>query len=169
MSDRQYTTKQMGDAGEMLVAAELTLAGIPALMVPDNWPSYDVIAQPPPEWQGHNQGEFAAPQRISVKTRTWAQSGNFVGYREVDAFDWLAMVILPKNPEQHRRIFIVPRRVADCRSYAAEHRKGRGFFVNRLMQLPPPHMTKPPPTGGYGVADYEDNFSLSFMPVLQKP
>jgi hypothetical protein len=26
-----YTTKQMGDACEMLVAAELTLAGIPAL------------------------------------------------------------------------------------------------------------------------------------------
>ena len=67
MSDRQYTTKQMGDAGEMLVAAELTLAGIPALMVPDNWPSYDVIAQPPPEWQGHNQGEFAAPQRAHFR------------------------------------------------------------------------------------------------------
>jgi hypothetical protein len=33
-----YTSKQMGDACEMLVAAELTLAGIPALKVPDNWP-----------------------------------------------------------------------------------------------------------------------------------
>jgi hypothetical protein len=30
----------MGDACEMLVAAELTLAGIPALKVPDNWPHY---------------------------------------------------------------------------------------------------------------------------------
>ncbi len=39
-----YTKKQMGDACEMLVAAELTLAGIPALKVPDNWPGYDVIA-----------------------------------------------------------------------------------------------------------------------------
>jgi len=30
-----YTSKQMGDACEMLVAGELTLAGIPALTVPD--------------------------------------------------------------------------------------------------------------------------------------
>jgi hypothetical protein len=36
----------MGDACEMLVAAEMTLAGVPALKVPDNWPDYDVIAQP---------------------------------------------------------------------------------------------------------------------------
>ena len=33
---RKFTSKQMGDACEMLVAAELTLAGIPALKVPDN-------------------------------------------------------------------------------------------------------------------------------------
>jgi len=32
---RNYTNKQMGDACEMLVAAELTLAGIRALKVPD--------------------------------------------------------------------------------------------------------------------------------------
>jgi len=37
---RKFTSKQMGDACEMLVAAELTLAGIPALKVPDNWPHY---------------------------------------------------------------------------------------------------------------------------------
>jgi len=41
---RAYTTKQMGDACEMLVAAELTLAGVPALKAPDYWPGYDVIA-----------------------------------------------------------------------------------------------------------------------------
>jgi hypothetical protein len=29
----------------MLVAAELTLAGVPAMKIPDNWPGYDVIAQ----------------------------------------------------------------------------------------------------------------------------
>ncbi|MET3595172.1 hypothetical protein ABID26_004584 [Mesorhizobium shonense] len=58
---RRYTTKQMGDACEMIVAAELTLAGIPALKVPDNWPGYDVIAQP-----------FDRPaQRVSVKSRTF--------------------------------------------------------------------------------------------------
>ena len=30
----RFTKKQMGDAGEMLVAAELTLHGIPAFIVP---------------------------------------------------------------------------------------------------------------------------------------
>jgi hypothetical protein len=34
MAAKLYTTKQMGDAGEMLVAAELTLRGIPAFIVP---------------------------------------------------------------------------------------------------------------------------------------
>ena len=43
---RQYTRKQLGDAGEMLVAAELTLHGIPTFIVPSNWPGYDVVAQP---------------------------------------------------------------------------------------------------------------------------
>lgn len=33
---RKITTKQMGDACEMLVAAELTLAGVPAQKMPDN-------------------------------------------------------------------------------------------------------------------------------------
>ena len=54
---RAFTSKQTGDACEMLVAAELALAGIPALKFPDNWPHKDVIAQP--------LGRPA--QRISVK------------------------------------------------------------------------------------------------------
>lgn len=33
MADRPYTSKQMGDACEMLVAAEMTLVGVPALKV----------------------------------------------------------------------------------------------------------------------------------------
>jgi len=44
--DRACTTKQQGDACEMLIAAEMTLAAVPALKVPDNWPHYDVVAQP---------------------------------------------------------------------------------------------------------------------------
>ena len=81
---RRFTTKQMGDACEMLVAAELTLAGIPALKVPDNWPHYDVIAQP-----------LGAPaQRISVKSRTFKRGAAYVDYKAGDMFDWLAIVIL---------------------------------------------------------------------------
>ena len=73
----------MGDACEMLVAAELTLAGIPALKVPDNWPGYDVVAQP----QGMKE-----PLRISVKSRTFKRGAAFVVYLETDSFDWLAVV-----------------------------------------------------------------------------
>lgn len=73
----------MGDACEMVVAAELTLAGVPALKVPDNWPGYDVIAQP----VGHS------PQRVSVKSRTFKHGPSYVTYDDFDQFDWLAIVI----------------------------------------------------------------------------
>jgi hypothetical protein len=75
-----YTRKQMGDACEMLVAAELTLAGIPALKVPDNRPGYDVIAQP---LNGN-------PQLISVTSRTFKRGAAYVEYNTGDKFDWLA-------------------------------------------------------------------------------
>jgi hypothetical protein len=138
----------MGDAGEMLVAAELTLAGVPALRVPDIWPGYDVIAQPP---------RPAAPQRISVKTRTFAKSGNFVGYNETDPFDWLAIVILPGPGCERRRIFVVPREIANKRSYSAAYRNGRGFFVHKLI--------KSPEQEAEGLADFENNFALSPMMI----
>jgi hypothetical protein len=60
-AEHKLHNEAVGDACEMLVAAELTLAGIPALKVPDNWPHYDVVAQPP----------NAKPLQISVKSRTF--------------------------------------------------------------------------------------------------
>jgi hypothetical protein len=96
----------MGDACEMLVAAELTLAGVPALKAPDNWPGYDVIAQP---------RDGAQPLRISVKSRTFKRGGGtFVDYWQTDVFDWLAVVILPADTEPRRRIYLIPRAVADA-------------------------------------------------------
>jgi hypothetical protein len=53
----------MGDACEMLVAAEMTLAGIPAIKMPDNWPCYDVIAQP------RNGGESGLAGRLIFSER----------------------------------------------------------------------------------------------------
>jgi hypothetical protein len=93
----------MGDACEMLVAAELTLAGIPALKVPDNWPHYDVIAQP-----------VSAPaQRISVKARTYKTGSAYVEYKADDLFDWLAIVLLSVDIGSLRHIYVIPRHVAD--------------------------------------------------------
>lgn len=100
---RSYTSKQMGDAAEMLVAAELTLAGIPALKVPDLWPDYDVIAQP---LEG-------AAQRISVKSRTFKRGAAYVDYLDDSAFDWLAIVFLEMEGAIPRKIYLVPREVAD--------------------------------------------------------
>lgn len=99
-----YTTKQMSKACEMLVAAELTLAGIPALKVPDDWPGYDLIAQPP---------GTSKPQRVSVKSRTFKKGPAYIGYCVTDPFEWLALVILPGDSETRRRIFVIPREVAD--------------------------------------------------------
>jgi hypothetical protein len=155
MTERVYTTKQMGDAGEMLVAAELTLRGIPAFIVPSNWPGYDVVAQPPDR----------GLQRISVKARTFARSGNFVGYGNDDKFDWLAIVILPGEGCETRRIFIVPCESAQRRSYKAEHRNGCGFFVHKLTAWPLSPLPETAPAGGLGLADYEDNFGLSLIPL----
>lgn len=123
---RRFTTKQMGDACEMLVAAELTLAGIPALKVPDNWPHYDVIAQP----------DAGPALRISVKSRTFRAGPAYVEYRAGDQFDWLAIVILSPG----RDIYMVPRSVADAHarrdrptSKTAELRYFRIDEVERLF------------------------------------
>ncbi len=100
---RPYTSKQMGDACEMVVAAELTLAGVPALKVPDNWPGYDVIAQP---WD-------RPAQRISVKARTYKNGAAYVGFNDYDLFDWLAIVLLPSGNFSERTIYVIPRAVAE--------------------------------------------------------
>lgn len=139
---KAITGKQMGDAGEMLVAAELTLQGIPAFVAPDYWPDHDVIAEHP----------LRGLQRISVKARTpTRRRGNFVFYSDDDKFDWLAIVILPGEQCVDRRLFIFPRKVADQRSFESVSWKGRrGFWVHKLV--------------AGELADYEDNFDLSLAP-----
>ena len=134
-----YTTKQMGDACEMLVAAEMTLAGIPAMKAPDYWPEYDVIAQLP-------GGE---PQRVSVKSRTFKAGAAFVRYTMSHRFDWLAIVILPALELPRRRIFIAPRHVVDARASTNNHASGE---VTRDIQVDKV-ATK--------LAEFEDNFGLS--------
>ena len=102
--DPSKTSKQMGDAGEMLVAAELTLAGVPCAKMPDGWPIYDLIAQP-------TEGP---PQRISVKTRTYRSQGSaFAHYFDSHEFEWFAIVLLPGDGLEEREIYLIPRGWAD--------------------------------------------------------
>jgi hypothetical protein len=134
------TSKQMADACEMLVAAELTLAGVPALRVPDLWPGYYVIAQPIDR----------KPQRISVKSRTFKSGGGkFVTYLETDSFDWLAIVLLPGGAQQQRRIFLIPRNLADAKARrdktTSETAKERNLRIDEVATM---------------FADFERNFSL---------
>jgi len=137
---RKYTNKQMGDACEMLVAAELTLKGIPVLKVPDNWPGYDVIAQ---------LAGNAKPQRISVKSRTFKKGSAFFRYRVTDQFDWLALVILPGDTETRRRIFVIPRDVADKKAHknkdTTKSADGRYWTIAEVAKV---------------LAPFEENFSL---------
>ncbi len=142
MIPRPYTNKQMGDACEMVVAGELTLAGIPAMKMPDNWPCYDVIAQPK---------DGGIPQRISVKSRTFKRGGDtFVSYEVKDEFDWLAIVLLPGANQVNRRIFIVPRAVADQRASrdrpTSKDADSRYWRQDRIAEV---------------LAEFEDNFCLS--------
>ena len=140
----RYTRKQMGDACEMLVAAEVTLAGVPAMKAPDNWPGYDVLAQP------LDRG----PQRISVKSRTFKRGGDtFVTFDADDVFDWLAIVFLPGADLTARRFFIIPRAVAEAKarrgketSKTASERYWRQDEVATLFER------------------YENNFTLRLEP-----
>jgi hypothetical protein len=142
-SARPYTSKQMGDACEMLVAAELTLAGIPALKVPDNWPGYDVVAQRPHGDQ---------PSRISVKSRTFKKGAVFVSFLVSDHFDWLAIVLLDCEPERKRRIFIIPADVAQREARrnkpTAKNANERYWRVDEVADR---------------FAQYENNFNLSLQ------
>lgn len=141
------TSKQMGDACEMLVAAELTLAGIPAMKMPDNWPHYDVIAQP----------QQASPQRISVKARKWKVGGShFIDYRHDGSFDWLAVVILmPSEEKEHQREFyMIPRNVFESRAKRAGTRAKRDDWYCPIDRI---HILFP---------EYQDNFNLSLNGVV---
>jgi hypothetical protein len=130
----------MGDACEMLVAAEMTLAGVPAMKMPDNWPGYDVIAQ----LRGGG-----APQRISVKSRTFKRGGDtFVDYWAKDQFDWLAIVLLPGADQPQRRIFIVPKNVADARGLRPKSKSPDDIYwrLDRVAEA---------------LSEFENNFCLS--------
>jgi hypothetical protein len=139
------TTKQMGDACEMLVVAELTLAGVSAVKMPDNWPGYDLTAYP--------RGDVN-PQKISVKSRTFKRGADsYVEYNvNDDSFDWMAVVILPndKGEPSQRRVFIFPREVSDGRFH--QSRSGSKYHNYKSCKID---------TIATIVPEFENNFGLS--------
>ena len=143
MNTRPYTSQQMGDAGEMLVVSELTLAGVPAMKMPDNWPCYDVIAQ---------KKDIAAPQRISVKSRTFKRGADaYVEYKESDdSFDWLAIVLLSCPGEKERQFFIIPKAKANgIFQPGGSATKNRGWMHLQVDKM------------AEKLSDFEGNFCLS--------
>jgi hypothetical protein len=102
--------------------------------MPAGWPGYDIAADP-----------AGRPlQRVQVKSSTFSKT-RYIEWFNDDEFDWLAIVILPAPGRDRRRLFIVPREVADERSTPADFRNGRNFNVGKLIQQ---------------LADFENNFSL---------
>jgi Holliday junction resolvase-like predicted endonuclease len=104
-------TKQIGDAGEMLVAARLNLAGVSAALLTANWPDYDLIAQLPDK----------PAVRVTVKTRSVSESGKHRYRFSMGGWDWAAAVFLralDKIPE----VWIVPFNVL-CPASAAEKKE----------------------------------------------
>jgi hypothetical protein len=133
------TKKQFGDAGEFYVLSELSFAGIPAQKMPDNWPCYDLIAQP----------SGLPPQRINVKTVSWSENpGSYVIYKKSDQFEWFAIVLV-NCPEHKRRVFLIPRLALDAK---AMHGKPTSKVYNESAVL----CRRVPEQFG----EYEGNFEL---------
>jgi hypothetical protein len=126
--------RQRGDAAEALILDQLNRAGIPAFRTRTNHPGHDILAHPP----------GLGPQRIQVKSREFAAPTNFVGWKYVDDFDWLAVVLL-NPPGYERSIFIAPRAVVDARSHNATFRNGRSFTAKNVSRK---------------LAEFENNFRL---------
>jgi hypothetical protein len=106
-------------AAELLVAAEISVGGIPAVLAPRNWPGFDVIALP----------DAREPQHIQVKSCVFTRrAGQFIGWGADDEFDWLAVVVFPGEDCGQRHIYILPRDTADQAliSYHAKRRDGKG-------------------------------------------
>jgi hypothetical protein len=84
---RECTRKQTGDAAEYLTAGMMTLAGMPTVVMPGNWPHYDLIGQPPDR----------PPQSINVKSRREKATYSACIQLRPDKWDWFASVWIPKE------------------------------------------------------------------------
>jgi hypothetical protein len=74
---------------------------------PDHRPGFAAGAVPPspPPPASRTNGSL----RVDVLV-------DYVTYFESDTFDWLAIVLLPGDTESRRRIFVIPRALADAKA-----------------------------------------------------
>ena len=120
---------------------EVTLAGVPAFTVPTNWPHRDLIAQP----------KDRVPQRIYVRCWTFRRGGDTaVDFNSNAQFDWWGIVLLPGADQVTRRIFIVPKEVAEARS--KRNASGTKWGHYRYVRQDKVAET---------FSEFENNFSLS--------
>lgn len=96
------TTKMLGDAGEHHAVCQFTLAGAPAVKMPDGWTAYDLAVD--------SGGGLV---RVSVKTRSesmgWKNSAWFI-FDERLPCDWIVFVFRPESGAL--RSWIMPFEVA---------------------------------------------------------
>ena len=140
----KLTTKQRGDAAEHYVISMLGFNNIPASKMPDNWPGYDLVAQPPDDTK---------PLRISVKFRTYSDApGAYIGYQPTEQFDFIALVL--KYPSR-LRTWVLPRAVANATALNPGGSKS-GKFTKREWQVKSIEKRFPA---------YESNFGLAARAV----
>jgi TetR/AcrR family transcriptional regulator, transcriptional repressor of bet genes len=119
------------EAFALLIVAELSLAGVPAISAAGLNSTYQVLAQPPGQ----------EPQRIAVQSSI----PKFDKTPESDTqhpFDWLAIPVDPNADTSGRRIFIIPYSVAKEASKKVTSNSATGInqvfgqFENNFTLLP---------------------------------
>lgn len=96
------TTKQIGDAAEYLIAGLMTLqGGAPTFVIADNWPDFDLIAQPP------DRGPL---QRVNVKSVREKSTLPGVVLKPGN-WHWVAFAWIPEVGQP--RFWLIPRHVFD--------------------------------------------------------
>lgn len=117
---KNLTSKQLGDAGEHMIAAELSFAGFPTVMMPDNWPDYDLIFM-----------KDNVNLTVQVKTCRTLPPGSWVcEFSEEMRFDYLSIV-----EASTRRNWLIPRSALVEHARRPETAKNPCWWVNTNQLL----------------------------------
>lgn len=132
---KKLTSKQIGDAGEHFVAGKIGMKGLPVVVMPDNWPDYDLLV-------AKNN------QKITVQVKTFADlfgSGWNPAFSPELAFDFLAIVDAQGDSE----CWLIPANMVE-----AYLQQPRPEAKNQKPYLPKKHLNG-------DLAQYRDNWTLA--------